>query len=453
LTTESNNTSVFSVSELTGMIQSMIEETFPFVWVEGEISNFSRPASGHYYLTLKDADAQIRAVMFRMQARYLRFQPENGMSVLVRGRVSVYAPRGEYQLVLDHIEPLGAGALALAFEQTRKKLAAQGIFDVEAKRSLPFLPQRVAVVTSPTGAAIRDFLKVLERRFANIEITIVPVRVQGDHAAEDMVLAIQLINRLLPSDVIVLTRGGGSMEDLQPFNEEELALAIRASDIPVVSAVGHEVDTTIADLAADLRAPTPSAAAEILVAEKASLTRHLEVLSGRLKTSVDTRINGTRLLLRNLSTRLKDPRSRMVDHRLRLDELQTRMVRNASLMMERNTGRLAHEKRVLWTHSPMEIIKSRRRELIHSSTALANGTRTVLERFRTNLAFAGRRMHDLSPLAVLDRGYSIARRVPDGAVIMDTSDIRPGDPLEVTVARGALSCVVREVSNERKFRG
>jgi len=223
---DNQNPKIYSVTDLTKEIQDLIEDRFDFVWVEGEISNFSAPASGHYYMVLKDEKSQIRAVMFRLQARYLKFLPENGMKVIVQGRIGVYAPRGEYQIILDYLEPMGVGALALAFEQLKKKLAAQGLFDQDIKKPLPFLPQRVAVITSPTGAAIQDFLKIIRRRFANIEIVVVPVRVQGEEATQDMVDALELVNRELKTDVIVLTRGGGSLEDLWAFNREELAIAI-----------------------------------------------------------------------------------------------------------------------------------------------------------------------------------------------------------------------------------
>jgi exodeoxyribonuclease VII large subunit len=428
---------------LTRRIQSLLEDTFPFVWVEGEISNFSTPSSGHYYLVLKDPEAQIRSVMFRMQARHLRFRPENGMNVLARGRISVYAPRGEYQLVLDHIEPLGAGALALAFEQTKKKLAAMGVFDSDIKRPLPFLPQRVAVVTSPTGAAIRDFLKVAGRRFGNLDITVVPVRVQGDQAAEDIIHALKLINRELPVDVIVLTRGGGSIEDLQAFNEESVALAIRASTIPVVSAVGHEIDTTIADLAADLRAPTPSAAAEILIAEKAVLLHRLQDFTERLKIAASLRIAENGEKLQSLSSRLKDPRRRITDHRIRLDELHGRLFRITTAALKQHRSRLDSERRALSAHSPVETFELRRRELAYTSAALINAVKAVIEKHRFTAVSYERRIQDLSPLAVLERGYSITRTMPERTIVTQASTLDAGDRVEVLLARGSLDCEVR----------
>jgi exodeoxyribonuclease VII large subunit len=450
LNADSNKTGIFSVSELTRLIQSLLEETFPFVWVEGEISNFSMPSSGHYYMVLKDPEAQIRTVMFRMQARNLKFLPENGMNVLARGRISLYAPRGEYQLVLDHMEPLGTGALALAFEQTKKKLAAMGLFDSEIKRPLPFLPQRVAVVTSPTGAAIRDFLKVAERRFANLDITVVPVRVQGDQAAEDIIHALQRINRDLPADVIVITRGGGSIEDLQAFNEESVALAIRASAIPVVSAVGHEIDTTIADLAADMRAPTPSAAAEILIAEKALLVDRLNDITQRLTVAASRRLAENGRLLQYLASRLKDPRRRINDHRIRLDELQGRLFRNATAALKQNRSRLDYERRALSAANPAEGLGLKRRELSYTSTAFVHAIKGVMEKHRSNLASFERRIQDLSPLSVLERGYSITRTIPQKSIVTEASTLGPGDMVEILLARGSLDCEVRKTEPDRK---
>jgi len=271
---------IYTVSELTAEIKYLLEEKFDFIWVEGEISNFARPSSGHFYMSLKDENAQIRAVMFKPQASYLKFIPEDGMMVIARGRIGVYEPRGEYQIILDYLEPLGIGALAAAYEQVKKKLSLEGVFDEDKKRPIPFLLQKIAVITSPTGAAIRDFLRISYRRMPNLDITIVPVRVQGDESAGDIIEALETVNRELGDvEVIILTRGGGSLEDLWPFNQEDVAYAIRRSLIPVVSAVGHEVDLTISDLAADLRAPTPSGAAELVVKEKEVLERDLRTLS------------------------------------------------------------------------------------------------------------------------------------------------------------------------------
>ena len=440
---------IYNVSELTEEIQNLLEERFDFVWVEGEISNFSAPVSGHYYMVLKDEKTQIRAVMFRLQARYLKFLPENGMKVIVQGRIGVYPPRGEYQIILDYIEPLGVGALALAFEQLKKKLSAQGFFDKEIKKPLPLLPQRVAVITSPTGAAIRDFLKIIRRRFANIEVIIIPVRVQGDGATDDIVKALDLVNRELKMDVIVLTRGGGSLEDLWAFNKEELALAIRRSQTPVVSAIGHEIDWTISDFAADFRAPTPSAAAEILVKEKESLLNRLDELKSRLVTEINRNIRNQAQGLYNLSKRIRDPRKRLADIWMHLDEIHSRLVRLMGLIVIDCRKRVETEIRALFSCSPMNIITSMRQRLDFQRTSLAQGINNQLGVKHTTLSLLEKGMKDLSPLSVLKRGYSITRKLPEKWVIKNASSVETGDQVQVFLAEGELECRIENLKSDQ----
>ena len=440
---------IYNVSELTEEIQNLLEERFDFVWVEGEISNFSAPVSGHYYMVLKDEKTQIRAVMFRLQARYLKFLPENGMKVIVQGRIGVYPPRGEYQIILDYIEPLGVGALALAFEQLKKKLSAQGFFDKEIKKPLPLLPQRVAVITSPTGAAIRDFLKIIRRRFANIEVIIIPVRVQGDGATDDIVKALDLVNRELKMDVIVLTRGGGSLEDLWAFNKEELALAIRRSQTPVVSAIGHEIDWTISDFAADFRAPTPSAAAEILVKEKESLLNRLDEMKSRLVTEINRNIRNQAQGLYNLSKRIRDPRKRLADIWMHLDEIHSRLVRLMDLIVIDCRKRVETEIRTLFSCSPMNIITSMRQRLDFQRTSLAQGMNNQLGVKHTTLSLLEKGMKDLSPLSVLKRGYSITRKLPEKWVIKNASSVETGDQVQVFLAEGELECRIENLKSDQ----
>ena len=447
---ENQNPKVYSVSELTEEIQDLLENRFDFVWVEGEISNFSAPVSGHYYMVLKDEKAQIRAVMFRLQARYLKFLPENGMKVIVQGRVGVYPPRGEYQIILDYLEPMGVGALALAFEQLKKKLAAQGIFDKEIKKPLPLLPQRVAVITSPTGAAISDFLKVIRRRFANIEIIIIPVRVQGEGATEDMVEALDLVNRELKVDVIVLTRGGGSLEDLWAFNKEELALAIRRSRTPVVSAVGHEIDLTISDLAADFRAPTPSVAAELLVMEKESIINRLDEMRSRLVTGINQNIKNQTQELYRLSKRIQDPRKRLADIWMRLDENYSRLIRLMDLIVLDIRKRVNAEERALLLRSPMNMITSMRQRLSFQKTSLAQGIDKQLGIKQTTLSLLEKRMKDLSPLSILKRGYSITRKLPEKWVIKYASSVQKGDQVQVLLAEGELECRIEKLNLDQE---
>jgi len=304
---------ILTVSELTLNIKGHLEEGFRELWVEGEISNFRSPASGHYYFTLKDDKSQIRAVVFRFMGRSLKFEPKDGLSVICRGRITVYEPRGEYQLILDYMEPKGIGALQLAFEQLKEKLAKEGLFDPAHKKLLPLLPQKIGIVTSPTGAAIRDLLTVIGRRFSNVEILINPVKVQGEGAHQEIAKSIYELNGIPGIDVIIITRGGGSLEDLWSFNEEIVARAIYRSSIPVISAVGHEIDFTIADFVADLRAPTPSAAGELVVRDKAELINLLETLFNRMKNIILHLLETERHRFLFLKRRLPDLRLRVSD--------------------------------------------------------------------------------------------------------------------------------------------
>ena len=442
---ESDRTKIYTVSTLSEEIKDLLEAHFDFVWVEGEISNFRSPLSAHFYMVLKDDKAQIRAVMFRPQTRYLKFMPQDGMKVIVRGRVAIYEPRGEYQVILDYMEPLGVGALALAFEQLKKKLAAQGLFDESIKKPLPFLPQRVAVITSPTGAAIRDFLKIIRRRFANLEIIVVPVKVQGEAAAAEMVDALALVNRELAVDVIVLTRGGGSLEDLWAFNQEELALAIRASRVPVVSAVGHEIDVTISDLAADLRAPTPSGAAELLVVEKETLKQQILHLQTRLQTGLKTELASFQERLRFLSKGLRDPRKRLQDSWLRLDDMESRLSRMMSFMMMDRKRSLAASERTLILHSPLKTIAGLRQRIDFQRRSIAMMATRKVKDCRMGISMLQEKLKDMGPLSVLGRGYAIARKLPEKWVLRSSSQVNPGDRVSVKLAEGELECLVEKI--------
>jgi exodeoxyribonuclease VII large subunit len=443
---ESDRTEIYTVSTLSEEIKNLLETHFDFVWVEGEISNFRTPLSGHFYMVLKDEKAQIRAVMFRPQTRYLKFVPQDGMKVIVRGRVAIYEPRGEYQVILDYMEPLGVGALALAFEQLKKKLAAQGVFDESVKKPLPFLPQRVAVITSPTGAAIRDFLKIIRRRFANLEIIVVPVKVQGEGAAAEMVEALDLVNRDLDVDVIVLTRGGGSLEDLWAFNEEGLALAIRASRVPVVSAVGHEIDVTISDLAADLRAPTPSGAAELLVVEKETLKQQIMQLQARLQSGLKVELASLREKLRFLSKGLRDPRKRLADSWLRLDEIESRLSRMMSFMIMDRTRSLAAGERALILHSPLKIVAGLKQKIEFQSHSMSMMVTRKVRDCRMEISMLQEKLKDMSPLTVLGRGYSITLKLPEKRVLRSSSQVNRGDRVSVKLAEGELECLVEKIA-------
>ena len=344
--------SILTVSQLTSEIKTLLERNFDHVWVEGEISNLRLPGSGHLYFTLKDEKAQIRGVMFRLQNRLLKFEPKDGLQVIGYGRITVYEPRGDYQIILDYLEPKGLGALQLAFEQLKEKLAAEGLFDPARKRPIPHLPQKIGIVTSATGAAIRDILRIIDRRFANIQILLYPVRVQGQGAAQEIAQAIQALNHLPDVDVMIVGRGGGSLEDLWAFNEEIVARAIFSSRIPVISAVGHEVDFTIADFVADLRASTPSAAAELVVRNKVELVQNLKNLERALLQSFRATLDLQQERFFSLRERLADPRRRLSDQRIRLDDLSSRLAYSLKQGLRRQQDRFRLQQGSLLLLSP-----------------------------------------------------------------------------------------------------
>lgn len=438
---------IFSVSSLTARIKDMLEEQFDFIWIEAEISNFRKPSSGHYYMVFKDEYSQIRAVMFRPQARYISFVPEDGMKVIARGRISVYEPRGEYQVIIDYLEPLGVGAMAMAFEQMKKKLASSGIFDEKIKRPLPFLPRHVAVITSTAGAAIRDFLNIAHRRFTNLEITIIPVRVQGEGASEEIIEAISIANRELDADTIVITRGGGSLEDLWAFNHEELAYAIRESKIPVVSAVGHEIDVTISDLAADLRAPTPSAAAELLVAEKEAMVKELGDIRERIISSFRYHLGDIEKSLNSLKKGLRDPRKDIADSWLRLDEIESRLKRQISGIISDQKERLKNRGRSLFVNSPVKKIERNRERIGYNYKLLKRSMDRTTDSGRRKLGLFSEKIKDLSPYSILDRGYSITRTT-DKKAIRSASEVKAGDRVNIMLSKGSLECLVEDILKE-----
>jgi exodeoxyribonuclease VII large subunit len=438
---------VLTVSDVSERVKIVLEDTFFDIWVEGELSNLRLPSSGHMYLTLKDEHSQLRAVLFKMQRRYLRFNPKDGMSVIARGRITLYEPRGEYQLVIDYMEPKGVGALQIAFEQLKARLAQAGFFDLARKRPLPMLPRAVGVVTSPTGAVIHDMLQILRRRFANLRVCFYPVRVQGDGAAEEIARGVEALNRYPGVDVIIVARGGGSLEDLWAFNEETVARAIYASAVPVISAVGHEIDYTIADFVADVRAPTPSAAAELVIRHKAEFKAELQVAAQRLERAVSRRLDALRARLDACRQRrvLKDPWAPLRTLEQRLDELSARLVRaiRAQLRLsreglERREGAVTHLSPLLRVGLGRERLTALERRLIAAQAGGVRREREELERLTATL-------QALSPLAVLARGYSICRHPSDGRVIREAHAVTPGMPLAITLWQGSLQCTVDAV--------
>jgi exodeoxyribonuclease VII large subunit len=442
---------VLTVSELNGQIKSLLETSYRFVWVKGEISNFRIPASGHYYFTLKDEQSQMRAVFFRGQHRTLRFVPESGLQVLCQGRVSVYEPRGEYQLIVEIMEPQGVGALQLAFEQLKRKLEAEGLFDETVKRPLPLCPQHIAIVTSSTGAAVQDILKILERSPYPLSITVLPVRVQGQDASMEIAAAIDLANFLAERfkwDILIVGRGGGSLEDLWPFNEEAVARAISRSTLPVISAVGHEIDFTISDLAADLRAPTPTAAAEWIVSQLEQFRRELNAHRDRIRQIIEQRLEAHKQKLEFLEKRLIDPKRRIEDLRLFVDERFERLHLAFMRRVERLRTMQMHLTEKLRFCHPLKNIQQYRSLLNQSCKELALHHNKVLDKHRFRLQKYALQLESLSPLRVLARGYSITYRQPDGKLVRSSEDVEPGQDVRIRLAQGSLECTVRKTVKE-----
>jgi exodeoxyribonuclease VII large subunit len=433
---------IYTVSELTENIKEFLEETFPFVWVTGEIANLRQPVSGHLYFTLKDASAQISAVIFRAHSRSLRFDLEDGMAVTAMGRINVYESRGIYQVIVEYVEPGGLGALQAAFEQLKAKLSSEGLFDEKRKRPIPFLCQKIAVITSPTGAVIQDFLHVAQRRFPNVEIEIAPAMVQGEGAAQEIVRAFELIGKRGRADVIVLARGGGSLEDLQAFNSEAVARAIFLCEIPVVSAVGHETDYTIADFTADLRAPTPSAGAELIVPEKAALLSRAEGLEKALSYAMTRQIRSLGEQVGHVCKRLIHPSRKIVDHRLRIDDLLARAQRACTGMLRHTRDRVEIVGESLERHGPRATLKTLRNLLEHLQQRHEFAITKFVQSKRTALRFAAGKISALNPLAVLERGFSVTRILPELVIVKDVEQVRVGEKVAVRVAKGEMVCRV-----------
>lgn len=438
-----DNREVFTVTLLNESVRDLLENSFPGVWVEGEISNLAQPSSGHMYFTLKDEGAQIRAAMFRGNSRFLRFTPKNGQKVLVKARLSLYAPRGDYQLIVEQMEEAGLGALQRAFEQLRQKLLQEGLFDPANKKPLPEFPRHLGVITSPTGAAIRDILSVLGRRFPGLPVTVIPVPVQGNEAAPAIVRAISLANRSGLFDVLLLSRGGGSLEDLWAFNEEVVARAIAASELPIVSGVGHEVDFTIADFVADVRAPTPSAAAELISPNGNELRDSFAGYEILLERAMRKTLQLHQQTLSHLQPRLKHPGRRIQELQQRLDEWELRLKRATEQQLQRRHTLVHHHTRQLRAHSPAQRLLQYRLRLEHLAQQANRGMQQQLHETRQQLEFLGQRAHLASPLATLGRGYAIVEQ--QGRIVRSTNDVRSGEPIKARLAQGFINATVTSV--------
>jgi exodeoxyribonuclease VII large subunit len=442
---------ILTVSQLNNNIKFLLEERFDFVLVEGEVSNLRRPQSGHIYFTLKDDKSQIKAVFFHKFGTYQRrtdFELEEGLKVLCRARLNVYLPRGEYQLVVESVEPLGVGALQKAFEQLKAKLFAEGLFEERHKKTIPFLPEKIGVVTSPSGAVIRDILNITKRRFPMADILIAPVRVQGNDAASEIIQALRNLQSHGAVDVIVIARGGGSLEDIAPFNDEALAREIFRSSIPVVSAVGHETDFTICDFVADLRAPTPSAAAELIVPESTELIAKINILKQRMIAGYYRCQKDRRNKIAGLQERLKDPRRFFMNLKINLDDLKERLGSSFYHEKQNLNNELQQLQLRLLHQNPARIISERKILLKNIQKDLFNNLSGRLvalkERLRKNSAV----LESLNPLGVLQRGYSITRSMESGMIIRQAVDLSIGEDVNIQLARGNFNAKIEKISQE-----
>jgi exodeoxyribonuclease VII large subunit len=442
---------IWPVRELVEQVCGQVEREYSDVWVEGEISNCRPAPSGHLYFTLKDADAQLPVVLFRRQAMLLRFRPEDGLHVLVRGRVSVYAQRGQLQLVGETIEPVGAGSLQLAFEQLKERLKTEGLFDVARKRPLRAFPHTVGIVTSPTGAVIRDFLNIVGRRHAGLSVIVCPAAVQGEQAVPEIEAAIAQLNAMPGIDVIVIARGGGSLEDLSAFNSERVARAIFVSKLPVVSAIGHETDFTIADFVADLRAPTPSAAAELITEVQHRVAERVESQSGRLDRAVRFQLLRARQKMDSVLIDHSERRVTTQLHRLgqRLDDLGFRMESSVEEMVRTRQRQVAELTADVLHHEPRQMLARMRERLTVSDTRIERSQERTLRRAVARIEALDARLRSLSPLAVLDRGYALVLGA-DGSVIRSTSQLAPGHHLKTRLGDGEFASTVDTIESKKK---
>ncbi|MDZ7752422.1 MAG: exodeoxyribonuclease VII large subunit [Gammaproteobacteria bacterium] len=439
---------IYTVSALNAETRDLLESTLGSVWVQGEISNLATPRSGHLYFTLKDTSSQVRCALFKGNRAGLAVTPADGLQVIVHGRVSLYAPRGDYQLIVDHMDPAGEGVLRQAFELLKRKLEAEGLFEPRHKRPLPALPLRIGVISSPTGAALRDILSVLERRFPAVPVLVYPIRVQGEAAAADIVAALRTADERRDCDVLILARGGGSLEDLQPFNEEAVARAIYACTLPVVSGVGHQVDFTIADFVADVRAETPSAAAAAVVPDQREWREQLDRLAGRLRYLMATRLGHEAQRLNWLSRRLRHPRQALQETQQRADTLAMRLDNAMSRQLAARSQRLERLEHRLGSTSPASRVALARQDQIRLTQRLHQAWQRGAERRLARLTLAERSLAGLDPDGVLRRGYAIVSRISDGRLVTRVAMAPAGTALKARVADGEFHCAVTPVPAE-----
>lgn len=437
---------IFTVSRLNQEVQRLLETGFGTLWLQGELSNFSRPSSGHFYFSLKDSQSQIRCAMFKGRNRYVDFEPGSGDAVIVRGKLGLYSARGDFQLIVEHMEPAGAGKLQAAFEATKRDLDAKGWFDAAAKRPLPSLPHTIGVVTSPTSAALRDVLQVLNRRYRQSRIIIYPTLTQGSAAAPAIVSALNKANQRQEADVLLLVRGGGSLEDLWAFNEIIVAAAIRDSQIPIVAGIGHEVDITISDLVSDLRAPTPSAAAELATPDNASLSKTVDALYSSLLKAHRTQLRSLGATIEQQSKRLylRHPQLRLQEQSQRIDELEMRLSRTWRTSLVQKRSRLAKADTQLNAYSPTAQVAQHRNHAKALNSRLIVAMESQQKQAKSRFDILARALHGVSPLAVLDRGYAIVKK--NEKPITSVGDVKPGDEVTARLSNGEFQAVVSAVT-------
>ena len=447
---ESPSRQILSVSQLNREARALLEGGFPLIWVEGELSNLSRPGSGHLYFSLKDSAAQVRCALFRNRASVLRFKPVDGLHVLVRARVSLYEARGDFQLIIEHMEEAGHGALQRAFEELKQKLAKAGWFDATYKKPLPSIPRSIGVVTSPSGAALRDILSVIRRRYGLARVIVYPVPVQGEGAAQKIAAMIRIAGVRAECDVLIVARGGGSLEDLWAFNEEIVARAIYECEIPVVSGVGHEIDFTIADLVADVRAATPTGAAELVTPDSSEWLRNLAESRRRLMQILATVLSGLRDRLEWCVERLAQlhPARSLRERAQRVDELEARLLQSMQTQRRSQAARLDGLRSRLHQHSPAQVLALLGKRSQAAGERLAFATRQYFKGLNSRLQLAVRMLNTVSPLATLDRGYAILTDAVTGAVIVSVDSTRSGQPIHARLTDGRLSAKIESTVKE-----
>jgi len=433
---------IYNISQLTNEAKELLEGTFPLIWVEGEISNLSSPSSGHWYFTLKDSRSQVRCAMFRMRNMHISFRPKNGDQVLIRARVSLYTPRGDFQLITEHMEEAGDGALRRAFDELKQRLNNEGLFSSEHKQALPTQPKNIGIITSSSGAAVRDILHILKRRSPATPVTLYPTAVQGEQAPKQLIEMIQHAIEDQRCDALIITRGGGSIEDLWAFNDEALARAIYHCPIPIISAVGHEIDYTISDFVADQRAPTPSAAAEIISPDQHALTQHFQRLVQQLQRNIQKNIAEKTQQLSWIKQRIQHPRQQLLEQSQRLDEIERRLVNAYQQQLDRRQQKVALFIAQILQNSPQHHLKNHTLRFQQLEQRLHHSCQQQLKQRKQVLAQQAHQLQAISPLATLSRGYAIAKESANGHIVRSASQVKAGDKINLQLDKGRLDLII-----------